>query len=126
MPRIPRPENLVPLTTDKAREIGSKGGKRSGEVKREKKLLSQIYADMLADEFEVEMDNGLKKKLSGKEYMRRVAAAILERNDSAAVSMLKEIREATEGNKTQLTGADGGPVEQSVTIQFINADPTTD
>lgn len=29
-------QNLVPLTTEKAREIGRKGGIRSGEVKREK------------------------------------------------------------------------------------------
>lgn len=118
MPRKPNPQNLVPLTTEKAREIGSLGGKRSGEVKREKKLLSAIYAEMLADEFEVDLPEG-KTKLSGKEYMRRVAAAILARNDSAAVSMLKEIREATEGTKTQLTGADGGPVEQSIKIEFV-------
>lgn len=30
-------ENLVPLTTEKAREIGRKGGIASGKAKREKK-----------------------------------------------------------------------------------------
>lgn len=34
-------ENLVPLTTEKAREIGAKGGKRSGEVKREKRTFKK-------------------------------------------------------------------------------------
>ncbi len=34
-------DNLVPLTTEKAREIGAKGGKRSGEVKREKRTFKK-------------------------------------------------------------------------------------
>lgn len=34
-------DNLVPLTTEKAREIGAKGGKRSGEVKREKRTFKE-------------------------------------------------------------------------------------
>jgi glycerol dehydrogenase-like iron-containing ADH family enzyme len=128
MPRKLAPENLIPnnlRSKEEVRKNSSKGGKRSVQVRREKKLLSQIYADMLADMFEVETPEG-KEKLSGKEYMRRVAAAILARNDSAAVSMLKEIREATEGNKTQITGADGNPIEQSITIKFIDADRPTE
>lgn len=35
-------QNLVPLTTDKAREIGRLGGIASGVAKREKKTLKQI------------------------------------------------------------------------------------
>lgn len=34
-------KNLVPLTTEKAREIGRKGGIRSGEVKRKKKQFTE-------------------------------------------------------------------------------------
>ena len=33
--------NLVPLTTEKAREIGKKGGIASGKAKREKKLIKE-------------------------------------------------------------------------------------
>jgi hypothetical protein len=106
---VDRRENLVPLSTEKAREIGAIGGKKSGESKREKKRLSQMYADMLAEEFEVEID-GVKTKLEGKAFLRHVASKILERTDSASVSMLKEIREATEGSKMALTGEDGGPI----------------
>lgn len=40
------PENLVPLTTSKAREIGKKGGKKSGQVRRQRKTLAQI-GDMI-------------------------------------------------------------------------------
>jgi len=89
------PENLVPLTTEKARKIGAAGGKKSGEVKRERKLLSQMYADLLAKGFEVEGE-----RLS----LDEVASAIMARRDAASVSMLKEIREATEGSKVTLDG----------------------
>lgn len=34
-------ENLVPLTTDKAREIGKLGGKASGKAKRERKAMRE-------------------------------------------------------------------------------------
>jgi hypothetical protein len=104
------PEKLVPLTTQKAREIGKLGGVRSGEAKREKKLLSQMYVDLLAKGFEVDGE-----RLS----LDQVASAIMARRDSASVSMLKEIREATEGNKTKLVGEDGGPVEISVIKRVI-------
>lgn len=92
------PQNLVPLTTKKAREIGAKGGVKSGIIKRERKLLSQIYAELLAKGFEIEGE-----RLS----IDEVTSAILSRKDNASVSMLKEIREATEGNKLTLDG----PVE---------------
>lgn len=39
-------QNLVPLTTEKAREIGSKGGKASVKARRQRKTLAQI-GDMI-------------------------------------------------------------------------------
>ena len=41
-------QNLIPLTTDKAREIGRLGGIASGVAKREKKTLKQI-GDMIGN-----------------------------------------------------------------------------
>lgn len=35
-------QNLVPLSTEKAREIGKKGGIASGKAKRQRKTLAQI------------------------------------------------------------------------------------
>lgn len=86
-----RPENLkAPLSPEEARRFGSMGGKKSGEVRREKKLLSAMYADILAKGFAIDGE-----RLS----LDDVVSAIVSRNDSASVSMLKEIREATEGSK---------------------------
>ena len=105
-----RKENLVPLTTEKAREIGALGGKRSGEVKREKKRMSQIYADFLMGKHKVTI-NDTECELEGAELLAEVMKIVLSRGDSASVSLLKELREATEGSKLQLTGEEGGPVK---------------
>jgi len=100
-----RPENLIPLTTDKAREIGSKGGKKSVAVRREKKMFSQIQAEFLAETFEIVFDEeDKKKKLTGEQLLKEVQRRILVRCDSASVSMIKEIREGKEGNKLLLDG----------------------
>jgi hypothetical protein len=108
------PEKLVPLTTQKAREIGAKGGKRSGEAKREKKLMSQIYGEFLAEKFKVGTDYE-----TGADIVSRIVKTILNEGGSPAVSLMKEIREATEGTKTKLTGEDGGPVEISLIKRVI-------
>jgi hypothetical protein len=86
-------DNLKPVRTkDEARERGRSGGKKSGKARREKKLMSQIYADILADQ------HGKKK---GKK-IKDVVQEIIEDGGSPAVSMLKEIREATEGSKVDI------------------------
>jgi c-di-AMP phosphodiesterase-like protein len=95
--------NLVPLTTDKAREIGSKGGKASVEAKRKKKLMSQIYGDLLADQYDVKID-GKVQKIDGDKFVKAIARDVLMRRDGSSVSMLKEIREATEGNNINISG----------------------
>ena len=93
-----KPENLKVPTSEEARLYGQMGGKKSVEVRREKKLLSAMYADILAKGFEIE---GVRLSLD------EVVSAIVSRSDSAAVSMLKEIREATEGNKVALSDPNG-------------------
>lgn len=98
-----RPENLkAPLSPEEARKFGSMGGKKSGEVRREKKLLSAMYADILAKGFAIDGE-----RLS----LDDVVSAIVSRNDSASVSMLKEIREATEGSKFDVNNTTTTPTE---------------
>lgn len=102
-----RKENLVRLTPEKAREIGARGGIRSGEVKREKKRMSQIYADFLMGKHKVTI-NDTECVLEGPELLAEVMKIVLSRGDSASVSLLKELREATdpilgESQDTKLT-----------------------
>lgn len=94
-----RTENLKPKTSAKAR--GKLGGIKSGKVKREKKLMSQIYAEFLAKEHEVVGRDGQKKTLSGHALLSSVMSKVLSRGDSSAVSMMREIREGTEGSKVK-------------------------
>lgn len=47
-------ENLVPLTTEKAREIGRKGGIKSGEAKRERKTMKETLKAMLEEVADIE------------------------------------------------------------------------
>ncbi len=102
-------ENLIPVRSkDEAREIGRKGGIKSGEVRKEKKLISMIYADFLAKKFDVEGE-----QIHGDMIVENVIREVLSRGDSASVSMLKEIREATEGSKQEITGKDGAPLVES-------------
>jgi hypothetical protein len=111
-----RVENLRPVKTKKeAQARGKQGGLKSVQVKRERKLLSAMYAEILAKGFEVE-----GQKLS----LDQVVTLVLMRSDGASVSMLKEIREATEGSKTKMVGEDGGPVEISI-IKRVIIDPRT-
>lgn len=54
-------QNLVPLTTDKAREIGQKGGIASGEARRKKRTLKELLEAVA--EKNVQSDK-IKKTLS--------------------------------------------------------------
>lgn len=91
------PQNLKSLTTDKAREIGRKGGKASVKARREKKLMSQIYGEILAKKHK--FDN---KETEGEIILEKVVVDVLARRDGASVAMIKEIREATEGSKLNI------------------------
>lgn len=112
-------DNLKPKTSAKAR--GKLGGLKSGQAKRERKMLSAMYADFLAKEHNVQID-GKAAKLPGYMLAERVIAKVLARGDGAAVRLLKEIREATEGSKLQMTGADGAPlIPQAVVFKVVDA-----
>ena len=112
-------KNLTPktLTAEQARTMGSAGGKKSVKVKKEKKLLSQIYAEVLANQ------NGING--SGKTLNDVIGEILLDKgmgSSSPKVSMIKEIREATEGTKSQITGANGKDlIPNKITIEFLDA-----
>jgi hypothetical protein len=113
-------ENLIPLnkrTKEEQREIARKGGKASQKKQREKRLLSQIYADVLAD-----LEN-----LPEGQNLKDIIRVIIKKKKPHSVSMLKEIREATEGSNVKLTGDTDLPI--SITIkdaERINNRSTTE
>ncbi|MCK9361836.1 hypothetical protein M0Q28_06475 [Patescibacteria group bacterium] len=106
MPRG-KTENLVPQskrTKAKQREIAREGGKASGVARREKKLMSQIYGEFLAERFAVTVD-GKKQDMTGEKLVNRVVKKVLIAGGPSAVSLMREIREATEGSKIAHSGS---------------------
>jgi hypothetical protein len=98
-------DNLKPfteLTEEEQRKIASNGGKASVKARKEKKLMSSIYAEFLQKEHDVIDKDGSLKKISGQALCNRVMSKVLSRGDSSSVRLLKEIREGTEGQKVNL------------------------
>jgi PBSX family phage terminase large subunit len=96
-----RVENLtpiVPLTHDKAVEQGRIGGKKSVEVRREKKRMATIYAEILADKYKVQKD-GKEIELEGMDYVKDIVVTILQKKDNSSVSIIKEMGDKLDGNK---------------------------
>ena len=95
-------KNLKPQserTKEEQSNIARMGGIASGKARKEKKLMSQIYADFLMKEHEITDKTGELKKISGQSLCNRVMSKVLSRGDSSSVRLLKEIREGTEGTK---------------------------
>lgn len=96
-------ENLTPFTSDNAKEMQRKGAEKRKENNAKKKLMSQIYAEFLEREYSVKVAEGTKK-ITGAELVNEAMKKIIARGDSSSVSLCREIREATEGTKVNLSG----------------------
>lgn len=99
--------NLIPnseRTPEQLKAQTKKGGIASGKARREKKLMSQIFADYLETKHDIFLKDGSKQNLSGHAYMAKVMDKVLSRGDSASVALMKVIAEATEGSKIKLSG----------------------
>ena len=96
-------QNLKPCTPENARERQLKSAEKRKENNAKRKMLSELYADFLEEEFEIK-EGESRRKINGAEYCKMVARKVLNRGDSSSVAMLKEVREATEGSKVSLSG----------------------
>ena len=99
---MPNEKNLIPnteRTPEEIRENCSKAGKQSGENRRKRKMMSQIYGEILAKKHKVGGED-----IKGEKLLEKVVLKVLARGDSASVALMKEIREATEGNNLNLSG----------------------
>ena len=97
-------QNLKPCTPENARERQLKSAEKRKENNAKRKMLSELYADFLEEEFEIKEGEKGTRKISGAEYCKLIAKKVLNRGDSSSVAMLKEVREATEGQKVNISG----------------------
>lgn len=99
----PNPQNLNPCNSENARERQLKSAEKRKENNAKKKLMSQIYAEFLEKEYNVRQGDK-ERKLTGAELVNECMKKIIARGDSASVSLMKEVREGTEGTKVNLSG----------------------
>ena len=99
----PNPQNLNPCNSENARERQLKSAEKRKENNAKKKLMSQIYAEFLEKEYDVRTGDKTKK-MSGADLCNEAMKKIIARGDSSSVSLMREIREGTEGTKMQLSG----------------------
>jgi len=95
-------KSLKDRPIEERRKIASLGGIASGKAKKEKVLMSQIYADFLEEEFDIPAEGGGTKKMSTKKMINMMMKKVVSRSDGTSVAMVKEIREATEGSKQSI------------------------
>ena len=96
-------ENLRTPTSEEAKEMQKKSAEKRKENNAKKKLMSQIYAEFLEKEYNIKTAEGTKK-ISGAELCNEAMKKIMARGDSSTVSLMKELREGTEGQKINLSG----------------------
>ena len=97
-------KNLRTPTSEEARVMQRKGAEKRKENNAKKKLMSQIYAEFLEKEYNVRQGDK-ERKLTGAELVNECMKKIIARGDSASVSLMREVREGTEGTKMQLSGS---------------------
>ena len=100
----PNPQNLNPCNSENTRERQLKSAEKRKENNAKKKLMSQIYAEFLEKEYNVRQGDK-ERKLTGAELVNECMKKIIARGDSSSVSLLREVREGTEGTKVKLDGA---------------------
>ena len=107
--------NLADRTEEERKEIAKKGQKASVEAKKEKKMMSVLYAEYLAKEHNVIGKDGTKKQVTAEEFFHGIVNKVLSRGDGSSVRLMKEIREASEGQKINVE-----PVEIIVKFESGN------
>ena len=99
----PNPQNLNPCNSENARERQLKSAQKRKENNKQKKLISQLYIETLEKRYNVKQGESTRRE-NGYKILGQVVMKILQRGDSSSVAMIKELREATEGSRVNITG----------------------
>ena len=89
-----------PMPSEVAKACGKLGGIRSGESKRAKKTMREVYSNFIEEMTQEQFDGFIKR--------------VLENADSSTVSMFREMREGTDGSKIKIDNT--GSVEEDKSL----------
>lgn len=115
------PENLKPLTTSKAREIGRLGGIASGEAKRKKKACAEIAMRVIQSEMDSKTRATVEKVTGplGDDESTLYAAALAQmvakavKGDVRAFREIQNVIDRAEGGHAQ-TEREEDPLSKSL------------
>lgn len=96
-------QNLIPASErdpEQVKELGRQGGVASGKARREKKIMAQTYAEFLNKKHKLKI-NGQVQEVDGWDLVHHAIKEGFKKNPT---SMLKELREATDGINMNLNG----------------------
>lgn len=117
MPRTGRKENLKPVkSVEEAREKGAKGGKKSGEVRRQNKSLRQALRYLLQEGYEKDGET-----LDGFEI---IATKVFEQALAGNVKAFEVIRDSIGEKPTEVHAFEEGGV-QDIQITFVDKSDAT-
>lgn len=112
-------ENLKPLSTEKAREIGAKGGKASVKARRKKKFLKeQLETLMLLNLPENKLKDDMRKlgiEETDLSIQNGMLVALVKQALNGSIRAFQVIRDQLEQNPLK-----GDNVEKLENIYFIN------
>jgi len=99
-------QNLKPkpiTSVEQAKSMGRKGGIASAKARKDRAVISAMYAKFLAKKTKVNIDG---KPATGVQLFEYAVTTIISKgSDSAKVALMKEVREALEGSKVTFAGA---------------------
>jgi N-acetylglucosamine kinase-like BadF-type ATPase len=119
-------DNLIPLnkrTKSEQRKIATAGGKKSGEVRRQKKLLKDCFDILLDKEYENKQGN----KQSGSEVLASVVFKKAMAGDLKAFEILRDTAGQKPVEKVILAEVDQSTIDEveSMVLGTDNADKKT-
>lgn len=110
--------NLKPLSTNKAREIGSKGGKASGEARRRKRDLRLALEALLEKEYKGK--NG--ERLSGAEAIAIKQMEKALKGDTKAFEVIRDTAGQKPVDKVMISEVEQSVIDE-VESMVLNDEP---
>lgn len=127
----PNPQNLKVPTSEEARRNGSKGGKASGEARRRKKSMKELFEQILTSENEdPTLAKGLKKigfEETDNYHMVKIVTAVMRKAEDGDLRAVDTIIRLLYGDQQNLNVNIEGSLESNPLVQIYlperDADP---
>lgn len=112
-------QNLIPnseRTPEELKRMTTNGGKRSGEVRREKKRFKEMFETILNEEFQGDKNKPKNERRTNKDlFVMRMIKQAMDGDLNSQKYIIEMIGEAP-SKKVEVTGVNGAPILQNVEV----------